>query len=429
MTNPAEDVALSQTQAVPAAPIQRERLRVRPLANRNFRLLWLGESVSMLGDQFYLVALPWLVFQMTGSALAFGTILMVAGVPRAMFMLVGGVMTDRLSPRAVMIASNLLRLAITALLTLLVACQATQLWVLYMIAFSFGLVDAFFYPAYRAMIPLIVDAANLQASNALHQGTSQLIQIAGPGAAGVMVRSVGLALSFAFDALTFLFTSVLLSLMRPVAPPHKTGPEAAHKRSILAEIGEMLAYVRCDTFLSALLLVVSAVNLLFVGPLVVGAATLGRVRFVEGSAAFGAMLSTFSVGALIGTLAAGAVHSRRSGVISLLLLAAQGLFMVGLAQASTLVIACGLLALMGLGAGFGNVTLITLTQRRVARDKLGRFMSLIALAEVGLTPVSNALAGVMADLNVTAMYKLAGGLLTLVSLLAVANPVMRNLDV
>jgi MFS family permease len=216
--------------------------------------------------------------------------------------------------------------------------------------------------------------------------------------------------------------------MRPIAPSQKSGHETAHKRSILAEIGEMLAYVRRDKFLSTLVMVVSAVNLLFVGPLIVGTATLGRVRFVEGSAAFGVMLSTFSIGALIGTLVSGVVRSKWSGVISLLLLAAQGLFMVGLAQASTLVMACGLLALMGMGAGFGNVTLITLTQKRVARDKLGRFMSLIALAEVGLTPISNALAGVMADLNVTAMYILAGGLLTLISLLAVANPIMCKLD-
>src|SRR5512136_3259155 len=77
--------------------------RIRPLANRNFRLLWLGESVSLLGDQFYFIALPWLVFQLSGSALAFGAILMVAGIPRAVFMLVDGVMTDRFSPRAVML--------------------------------------------------------------------------------------------------------------------------------------------------------------------------------------------------------------------------------------------------------------------------------------------------------------------------------------
>src|SRR5215471_6393521 len=95
---PRRDTA-QQTQDSPA--------RVSPLANRNFRLLLMGEGVSLLGDQFYIVALPWLVFQLTGSMLALGTILMLEGIPRAVLMLVGGVMTDRFTPRAIMITSNL----------------------------------------------------------------------------------------------------------------------------------------------------------------------------------------------------------------------------------------------------------------------------------------------------------------------------------
>jgi MFS family permease len=194
---------------------------VRALANRNFRLLWIGESVSLLGDQFYIVALPWLVFQMTSSSLAFGTILMAAGIPRAVFMLIGGVVTDRLSPRIVMIASNLLRLVITVVLILIVAGKAVQLWMLYVIAVCFGMVDAFFHPAYRAMLPMIVEEDNLQASNSLTQSAVQLVQISGPGLAGVLVHSVGMVLSFAFDAFTFLFSSILLMLMSGATTPAK----------------------------------------------------------------------------------------------------------------------------------------------------------------------------------------------------------------
>jgi MFS family permease len=101
MSNQTDMIGLNSAAEVPG-----RSTRIRPLANRNFRLLWMGESVSLLGDQFYFIALPWLVFEMSGSALAFGTILMVAGIPRALFMLVGGVMTDRFSPRAVMIIST-----------------------------------------------------------------------------------------------------------------------------------------------------------------------------------------------------------------------------------------------------------------------------------------------------------------------------------
>jgi predicted MFS family arabinose efflux permease len=400
------------------------------LANRNFRLLWLGESVSLLGDQFYFVALPWLVFQITSSSLAFGTVLMVAGIPRALLMLVGGAATDRFSPRMVMLISNLLRLVITLILIGIVTGQTIQLWMLYGIAFCFGVVDAFFYPAYRAMIPVIMDEDQLQASNSLMLSTSQLVNIGGPGIAGMLVQAVGVALAFVFDAFTFLFTSIMLLLMRPTpvtpAVPHLEVEQT--RAGILAAIREMLSFVRHHPALRTIILVIASVNFLFTGPLIVGSAALARVRFTEGAAAYGALLSAFGVGMLMGTLAAGVIRSRQTGLISLMLLAVQGLLLVAVGFTSTLVLACLLLVFVGITAGFGNVFVITLSQKLVTKDMMGRFMSLMVLAEVGLTPMSNALAGVLADWNVTALFFLAGGLLTLVSLLAARNPVLISLE-
>lgn len=80
------------------------------MGNRNFRLLWIGEGVSVLGDHFYMIALPWLVLQLTGDSLAMGTVLALAAVPRALLMLVGGALTDRFSPRSLMLASNAIQL-------------------------------------------------------------------------------------------------------------------------------------------------------------------------------------------------------------------------------------------------------------------------------------------------------------------------------
>src|SRR5215207_2141505 len=92
-----------------------------PLSVRNFRLLWIGEGISLLGDQFYMIALPWLVLSLTGNALAVGTVMAIAGIPRALFMLVGGALTDRFTPRKLMINSNLARMVLTGLLAVLVA--------------------------------------------------------------------------------------------------------------------------------------------------------------------------------------------------------------------------------------------------------------------------------------------------------------------
>src|SRR5437016_10779190 len=111
---------------------------LQPLVLRDFRLLFIGQGVSLLGDQFYLVALPWLVLQLTGSGLALGTILLAATVPRMVFLLVGGAASDWLSPHKLMVASNALRSVVCAILTALVLFKAVSLWYLFVLAAAFG---------------------------------------------------------------------------------------------------------------------------------------------------------------------------------------------------------------------------------------------------------------------------------------------------
>src|SRR5690349_18966197 len=136
-----------------------------PLSVRSFRLLWIGESISLLGDQFYMIALPWLVLQLTGSALALGGVMALAAIPRALFMLIGGAVVDRFSPRAVMIASNLARLVLVAVLSALVLTGNIRIEMLYGFALAFGLADAFYFPAQTAIVPQLLSEDQLQAGN------------------------------------------------------------------------------------------------------------------------------------------------------------------------------------------------------------------------------------------------------------------------
>ena len=162
-----------------------------PLSVRNFRLLWIGEGISLLGDQFYLVALPWLVLQLTGSALALGTIMALASIPRAVFMLLGGAFVDRYSPRSVMIASNAARFVLVALLSVLVLTNTIQMWMLYVLALAFGLADAFYFPAQTAIVPQVLQQDQLQAGNTFVQGTAQLSLFLGPVLAGALIALLG----------------------------------------------------------------------------------------------------------------------------------------------------------------------------------------------------------------------------------------------
>ena len=159
---------------------EQDQQKVKPvtigtlLGERNFRLLWIGETISILGDQFSMIALPWLVLQLTGSALAMGTVFALSGIPRAILMLFGGALSDRFSARNVMLISNLMRLALVMILAVLVLSGMVKAWMIYVMALTFGIADAFFFPAQMAIVPQIAPKAGLQLANSFIQGTAQI---------------------------------------------------------------------------------------------------------------------------------------------------------------------------------------------------------------------------------------------------------------
>ena len=118
-----------------------------PLRERNFRMLWAGSAISLLGDQFYLVALPWVVLTLTGSAVAVGTILMAVAIPRAVLMLIGGAVTDRISARRILMSTASARTLFVTAIGILLWLRVLQLWELYVLGFCFGVADAFSMPA------------------------------------------------------------------------------------------------------------------------------------------------------------------------------------------------------------------------------------------------------------------------------------------
>lgn len=401
--------------------------RANPLANRNFRLLWLGEGISLLGDQFYLVALPLLIFQMTGSELALGTILMVAGIPRAVFMLLGGVLTDRFSPRTLMLFSNLARFFISATLVVLMLTNNVAIWMLYVVAFAFGLVDAFFHPAFMAMIPAIVEENELGASNAAMQGTALITQSVGPGIAGVFVKAVGIPLALVVDTLSFLAATITLRAMDK--EKGKNSPTTQSKPGdVFVEIREMFRFVWSDPILKPVILISTALNFFFAGPITVGTASLAKARFEQDPVAYGVLLSAFGIGSLIGMGAGGTLKLKRFGLFVLGSLAISGASVGLIGFATTLPAACAFAAITGICAGFTNILMISFLQKRVVKEMMGRVMSLLMLASFGLTPLSLGLAGVVAEVNLMALFAGAGVLIALTSVLSIADRNMRTLE-
>lgn len=361
----------------------------------NFRLWFAGQATSLLGDQFHNIAAPWLVLVLTNDPVALGTVLALGGIPRAVLMLVGGAATDRFSPRGIMLSSDVIRLALTTLLAALTLLGAINLWLLYGFALAFGIVSAFFYPASGAMLPTLVDKEKLQSANALSQGSMQLIGFLGPALAGAAIgalaattstKLIGVGFAFGVDAFTFLVSVVTLWSIR-IARVARTASTSGE--DMWTNIRAGLRFAWDDPLLRLFFVIITVINFFFLGPLVVGIPVLANQRLAEGAAAFGIIMSAYGGGNLIGILVSGAKKQTKglnwttAGIV--------GAFGIGLSLIPILShtwLFAAVLFVLGIGNGYITIILVTFLQRRTPTHMLGRVMSLVLLANVGLGPVA-----------------------------------------
>jgi MFS family permease len=403
-------------------------------ALRDFRLLWLGETISALGDQFALVALPWLALILTGSSVALGSVLALMAIPRALLMLVGGVFVDRLSPRRVMLASNAVRLAAVMLLALVTLDGVVSLWMLYGFALAFGVADAFFFPAQNSIVPALVAEEQLQQANGVIQGTGQLSVFIGPALAGLLVAAfatsgphpdlTGVAVALFVDGLSFVVSLATLALIRGGS----TG--AAAEMPVAQAFREGLAFVSQSPTMRFAVLVVMAINFLIVGPFDVGVPMIAYTRLSEGAAAFGTLMSALGGGAVVGMLAAAALPGpspRLFGPLVMAILACAGGGLAGLAVVNSLIVALGVTAVIGFATGYGNLLLVTWAQQRIPQALMGRVLSLIGLGSMALIPLSQVVAGAAVQYSLSGMLLAAGGAMSLVALASLGTTAVRGM--
>ena len=404
----------------------------RVMLIRDFRLLFAGAPTSLLGDQFALIATPWLTLQLTGDPLALGIVLALEGFPRALFMLLGGAVTDRISPRMVMLVSDFIRLALTGLMALAIFTGSVQMWMVYAFALGFGLVAGFAVPAGNSIVPMLVAEEDLQAGNSIIMGSSQLIQFVGPTIAGILIgnystSSLGIGLAFGIDALSFAVSAVCLWVMR--GGRNLEAANGNQKESVWASILVGVKYLWNDQPLRTLFLILAAVNFFFTGPLLVGIPVLADQYLPEGAVAFGLLMSAFAGGSLVGILLAGILPRPKGKGMSaflILLLVSFGvsLGLFGFIRSTWLDFA--LMLLLGAGNGYVAILMFTWMQTNTPKDMLGRMMSMVMLAGNGLVPISQAISGAVIKWNLEALFVSAGALIVLVSLWAATQPGLKT---
>ncbi len=362
--------------------------------SRVFRLLLTSEAAWLLGSRFYLIALPWLVLKLTGDVLALGTMVVLAGVPRMAFMMVGGALSDCFSSRSLMLGANLVRTALLALLAWLVLSGQVELWMLVGFSLVYGTVEAFFFPARGAIVPSLVRREDLQVANSITVGLEQFCGLVGPLLAGLGIawlggsaaaaREVGLlgvGAAFALDALATLGSVVTLGLMTP-RQPAAAARSAEPKPDLASSISQVVTYVWGHKMLRVLLLIIAAVNLLTTGPLYVGLPVLAGTRLAGGAAALGLLTSALGGGALLGTALAGALPKpavQHLGAIFGLTLGVSGVGLVALLSATSTTVGALAALLVGASVSYINVTLVSWMQSQTPEALMGRMMSLVAL--------------------------------------------------
>ena len=415
------------------------------LKTRNFRLLWGAGTLSAIGDQFDLIAFPWLVLLLTGDPLAVGAIIAVGSVPTVFFMLIGGSIVDRSSPRMILQVSNVVRVFLGSVLAALVLTGMLNLWLLYLFALAKGIADAFYYPAQAALLPRIVTEKQLRHANVITQTTTESSGFVGPMLAGALIAAfsgtnnvlpslqrvtaaaradtAGVGLAFAVVAGAFLISSLLLALLR-LNPAVQNGKSRAAEvkdgGSIWSSIAEGFRFVRSDAAMFTLFLLIAAIELFVQGPVIVGIPVLASTRLPQGALAVGIISSAYAGGALLGAVLAGALPApkRRLGHLLVITYVLSGILIMPFGFLTATWFAAGLVVAIGVMGGYTNIMFTTWLQARTPQKVMGRVMSLLMIASIGLSPISNAVSGALIKLSLGWVFVGAGAMMALLSLAA-----------
>lgn len=400
--------------------------RPTKLLNKNFSLLWAGQSISQLGIQGFDVALLLWIKHATDSATLMGLILMISTIPAVFLGPIGGTIADRYSRRAIIIVSDLLSgISLFALVIVMLGNpQATGVILtgLFIVSFSLSVIGAFFRPAVSAAIPDLVPDDRLTTANSLTQVTYQLAVFLGQGLGGMLFRLLGAPVLILLNGLTY--TTAAAASMLITIP--QVIPEKMHTlREQLSEFGKDIAdglvYVWHRPGLREMFFVSMFLNF-FTAPIVILLPFFVEDHLKATTDWYGYLLAMYGIGSMIGYLLAGVLpisgRARSRLMIALMVAEAFGYGLLGLAK--TPLIAVVMAFLGGAAGGIIAVYITTLMQITTPGDIRGRVFGLLGALSGSITPVAMGLSGIVADAlnqNIPLIYMGCGIIMTALSIL------------
>jgi MFS family permease len=363
----------------------------RVLRHHNFRYLFLGQTASVVGDQVIIVALALFITQRTGSATDLGLVLAAQTLPLVGLILFGGVWADRLPRHLIMVGTDVIRCVLHAVVAILIITGTVAVWQLVIIEALFGAARAFFQPAYAGLLPQTVPEDLIVDARALTESTANLAFLIGPALGTALVLGVGGGAAFAFDAMTFALSALLLLRVRPRERGQPAAPE-----SMLRELRAGWRQVRSRAWVWVTIVVFAGSVLCVYAQWYALAPLIARDSY--GSAGvFGLLESVAGAGAVCGALAAlrwRPRHPLRTGLLLVLVWPVQD-------AAFALGLPLPFVALCALGTGFGFSLLMIWWESALARHipagSLSRVSAWDWMGSLALLPLGYLIAGPLAS--------------------------------
>ena len=393
-----------------------------PLRSRGYRLLWLGSTISLVGDSFQLVAFSVLVLRLTQSPADWGTVLMLQAIPAALLMLAGGAAADRFRPRSVLLAAHLLQALMVAALAGLTAAERLERWHLYLFAVAFGAAHAFVVPAIGSITPELVPPDRVRSANALSQMTANVARFLVPPLAGAVVAAAGTALAFTVNAASF---AVSAGLLGPIPNPPREHPSPA---PLLQQIREGLRVAREDAVVWLTIVLSTVFFFGQAGAMVGGLPALAKLTLDGGDRGVGLLYGAVGAGALLGTLFAGTASTiRRPALAAYLLTIGAGVTVTATGFVPSVWAAVPLLVLSGACYSSSGIIFVSMVQTRTRPNTRGRVMSLLALGMVGPTPLSYGAVALAGDLlGPRGIVALGGAFMALSGVIGISRKAVRG---
>lgn len=382
------------------------------------------KALSDAGDAIWTIAVAWTAVQIASPAIA-GLVVAAGTIPRAVILLIGGAIADRVDPRRMMLLFNAIRVTVLVVAAVWILASSPTVAVLLVATIAFGICDAFYEPAAGTIARQLVRTSDLPSMSALAQTLSRLGTMAGAAVGGFLVAWLGMPGSAAADALTF---TVVIAFIAIWLKPRFALPRNGKDTTVLKSVASGFRHLGEDSATRTLVLALSGLNLA-VGPALAIGLPLQATTHGWGAAAVGIFEALVGGGAMVGALVVMRWRPRREAIGGFWALVVQGVGIVLVGIGSPIVVCLGCV-LIGLTAGFASVLLGSTFAATIAPDYLGRMSSLTRLGDDVLMPLAIAVFGLLAGvLPAWAPFAIYGAALMLMMIAPLRNPRLRAISV